>query len=148
MNLDSRLLSSGICNHWGWSEIYSCILHEGCIAWLNKQALEGRYVLDLELGHRSTEMDMADPCCHGAHVAGGMGLGPGVWVRATSKELKKSRGGQGAGRLLALEGQEANPPGREAGRMDISGKHQILCNSENRARELESSGHEGPRKPG
>lgn len=129
MNLDSRLLSSGICNHWGWSEIYSCILHEVCIAWLNKQALEGHYVLDLELGHRSTEMDMADPCRHGAHVAEGMGLGPGVWVRATSKELKKSRAGQGAGRLprgvsrLALEGQEANPPGREAGRMDISGKH-------------------------
>lgn len=73
-------------------------------------------------------MDKADPCPHGAHVAGDMGLGPLVWVRATSEELRKSREGQGARRLprgvagLALEGQEANPPGREAGRMDNPGK--------------------------
>ena len=69
-----------------------------------------------------------DSCPHVAHVVGGMGLGPGVWVRATSEELRWSRGGQGARRLprgvarLALEGEEANPPGREAGRMDILGK--------------------------
>ena len=49
-------------------------------------------------------------------------------MRATSEELRRSRGGQGARRLprgvagLALEGEEANPPGREAGRMDILGK--------------------------
>lgn len=74
-------------------------------------------------------MDKADPYPHGAHVARGMGLGPEVWVRATSDELRKSRGGQGARRLprgvagMALEGQEANPPGREAGRMDIPCTH-------------------------
>lgn len=45
---------------------------------MNKQALEGHYILDLELGHRGTEMDKADPCPHRAHVARGKGLGPGV----------------------------------------------------------------------
>lgn len=99
-------------------------------AWLcrtsQQQTLKGCCVIDLELGCRGTEMDTAGPCPHSAHVAGGRGvprtgLGPGVWVRATSEVARKSRGRQGARRLpraaarLALEGRMATPQAERPG---------------------------------